>query len=387
MIMKKKVLLLALVLCLAMFGWACGNDDADVPGDAAGDAAGDSTTDEEDIPPSMSDLYKLYDGMNMDDYVKLGDYKGIKVEEILPLEITDEHIQAELDALCAMAGDPGRPIQEGDTARINYAGRMDGKLFDGGSGTTDLVIGSGQFIDGFEEGLIGASVGESVELQLNFPDPYTVNPDYSGAPVEFTVVVTAIAPAEPVELTDAHVARNTEYNTVEEYKAWLLEELTEISENEAHMQMMAAAWTDVVDGSKIKKLPEEAVAIYAENVKSTYEYYAAMAGMSYDEFVEQYSGATAEDFNKEIDAYAEAMTTEDLVFFAILRAENMSLTDEEYEAGRQLFITENLGYADEKDFYENVGKDVESYLGEGVLEVELLRAEVQEMILENAEIK
>lgn len=137
--------------------------------------------------------------------VKLGNYKGVKAEAV-STEVTEEELQAEIDALLAFypATKPveGKTvIEDGDTVNIDFVGRLDGEAFEGGSSQNqgyDLTIGSGSFIAGFEEGLIGKEIGNTYDLPLTFPDPYKPNPDLSGKDVVFEVTVHEI-----IEYVDA----------------------------------------------------------------------------------------------------------------------------------------------------------------------------------------
>ncbi|MDE7257698.1 MAG: FKBP-type peptidyl-prolyl cis-trans isomerase, partial [Lachnospiraceae bacterium] len=100
----------------------------------------------------------------------------------------------------------GRAVENGDTANIDFVGYIDGEAFDGGTGTGyDLTIGAHQFIDGFEDGLIGVNIGETVSLNLKFPDPYERNPDLAGVPVIFEVTVNSISKQVTPELNDEFV--------------------------------------------------------------------------------------------------------------------------------------------------------------------------------------
>ncbi len=112
-----------------------------------------------------------------------------------------------------------KDVRDGDKANISYIGKQDGIAFEGGTGTYDLVIGSGSFIAGFEEGLIGKEVGTTVDLDLTFPDPYPNNPDLAGKPVVFTVTINKIS--APEEYTDKLVKDITGYETIQEFEEYL----------------------------------------------------------------------------------------------------------------------------------------------------------------------
>ena len=168
--MKKKIMSLAAVVLTAGMLSACGKDAA-----------------------YLSEI-------KASDYVTLGEYKGIEVTQPEP-EVTDEYVDSYIEYLrsqraVAVEVTDRTTVQEGDTVNIDYTGYRDGVAFEGGTAQGDsLTIGSGRFIDGFEEGLIGTSVGETVTLELTFPDNYT-NAELAGAAVTFDVTVNSISVSE-----------------------------------------------------------------------------------------------------------------------------------------------------------------------------------------------
>ena len=171
--------------------------------------------------------------MKTQKYVTLGEYKGLEVS-IKKMEVTEELKKNYIDYILSrypqwiQVTDDSK-AEEGDIVDINFEGKLDGVAFEGGTGRKeDLQLGSGAFIEGFEEGLVGAGVGETLDLSLQFPDPYDNNPDLSGAPVVFTVTVNGIQKRNVLtELTDDYVKTlDVGCNTVEEYEAYV-EELLE----------------------------------------------------------------------------------------------------------------------------------------------------------------
>ena len=159
-----------------------------------------------------------YDEYNYDlsEYVKLDKYKGIEIEDYT-YEITDEDIQNQVlmaRSNYATATETSNPAALTDQLNIDYDGYMDGETFSGGSDTDcDMTLGAGQFIDGFEAGLIGAKTGDTVTLELSFPDPYTSDPSLSGKPVQFVVTVNHVYEQELPEYTDYFVKQYYGYDT------------------------------------------------------------------------------------------------------------------------------------------------------------------------------
>ena len=145
-----------------------------------------------------------------------------------------------------------RAVQKEDTVNIDYTGYMDGEEFEGGSATgDDLLIGSGSFISGFEDGLIGHKKGEEVTLDLTFPEDYQ-NEEMQGKAVQFKVKINKISQAP--ELTDEWVAANTDYKTVEEYKAAQKELMQKSADADYESQVKSDLFSLVVDGTEFKTI-------------------------------------------------------------------------------------------------------------------------------------
>lgn len=198
------------------------------------------------------------------EYVSVGGYKGIEVEDIEePEEIddekVDEYIQAVLSQYSTQEEIKEGEVKSGDTVNIDFAGKMDGEEFDGGSSEGfNLEIGSGSFIPGFEDSIIGHKPGESFEWNGNFPDPYTRNPDFSGKDVTFTITLNYIC-GETIlpELTDDFVQTvSEESKTVAEYKKEITKQLTDTGTADFDAQLQEAAWQAVLEKAEIKGYPD-----------------------------------------------------------------------------------------------------------------------------------
>ena len=244
--------MLACVLCLGLITTACSEEtnDADTKQTASESEGKIEITDE----MVVSDIMKKID---LEKCVTLGDYKGIALEKSV-MQVTNDDVNNLIqEDLAAYPVDvAGRAAQEGDTVDIDYVGKIDGEEFEGGSDQGALLkLGSGQFIDGFESGLVGASIGETRVLNLTFPEQYTTE-ELAGKAVEFTVTVNGIkTPLE--EPTDEWVAANIEgYYTVREYKDGLRAKQAETNEATAEEQLRYAAWVQVIDGCTVETYPE-----------------------------------------------------------------------------------------------------------------------------------
>lgn len=367
--MKRKFLMMALLVsfCVAAAGCEKKTTDGDsqaeqtsAEGETEGETdgeedqtseAGDSETEETEEGPTTAELMADID---VEKCVTLGQYKGITVEKSIQ-PVTDEDVEASIQS--ALADFPveveGRAAQEGDTVNIDYVGRIDGEEFEGGSDQgADLVLGSGQFIEGFEDGLIGAVAGETRTLNLTFPSDYTQ--ELSGKAVEFTVTVNAVkVPLE--EPTDEWVAANIEgYSTVDEYRAAIRSQQEESNQQTADDQVQYTAWTQVVDSSTIHEYPQTLVDMGKDLYRQQAEMYAQFSGMELEAFIES-SGITMEEYEANAEEFGKDIAAQALVAQAICDAEGYAIGDETYQAELEQMMSD-YGVT-EDELYESYGRD------------------------------
>ena len=323
---------------------------------------------------------KKYD-YDLSEYVTVGEYKGIEVERVDPEKVTDEDVQTEITSTLESKitwDEVDREAQNGDKVNIDYEGKIDGETFDGGSAQGyDLTLGDGAFIEGFEEGLVGAKKGETKELNLTFPDPYVNNEELSGKPVVFTVKVNSISEEKVPELNDDFVkSLNEDYKTVEEYEAAVRKDLEEQAEETAKQAMMSSAWTKVMDSSEVIKYPEKELAAKQEEMKEYYKQYAESYGMQWEDFISM-TGMTEEQFEEESKTYAEESVKEEMIMYTIARNENIAVTEKTYEEEAQKYV-ESLGYDSIEALEQAYDKDT--------IITSILWNEVFEFLLDNAKI-
>lgn len=349
--------MLALVLCLGVSMTACGEENT-------------KTEETESTEDTAAEDY------NLDEIVTLGEYKGIAVDKVIT-PVTDEAVQSEIDSELSNpveVTDENAVAQEGDTVNIDYEGTKDGVAFDGGTAQdTDLELGSGMFIDGFEDGLIGVKKGESRDLNLTFPEDYPEE-SLQGADVVFHVTVNAIKrPAG--ELTDAWVQANSdgEYQTVDEYRAGIRTELEQQNQEQADQQVRVDAWSQVVEGSEISEYPESMVNEGKDAYEQQVEMYAQMFGMEVADYIEQV-GMSEEEYEAQKEEYGKSMTSARLVLQAIVKAEGYTVDDEDYK--NRLAEYAEQQQVSEEEFIEQYGEDA--------VEEQIMMDRVLDLIMENA---
>lgn len=339
--------------------------------DDAEETESDNTEDTSEDTPTTAELMA---GINVEKCVTLGDYKGVTVEKTIQ-SVTDEDVQNEIDnALANYPVEVDQAAKEGDTVNIDYVGKIDGEEFDGGSDQgADLKLGSGKFIDGFEDGLIGARKGETRTLNLTFPEDYTQ--DLAGKAVEFTVTVNAVK--EPLsEPTDQWVADNIEgYDNLADYKAGIRSEQEESNEQTAENQVRYAAWTQVIDNCTINEYPETLVEVGKKLYEQQVETYAKYAGMELDAYIES-SGLTQEEYQSNMEEYGKNVAAQALVCQAICDKEGFAIGDDDYQKALQDMLTEYGCTEDEL---------IQTY-GQDNVEQSIMLNRVSNLILENANV-
>lgn len=267
------------------------------------------------------------------DELTISKYKGVEVDEVeKPGEITDEDVEEAIQT--ALEGNPmeitERAVQEGDTATIDFVGKMDGVAFEGGSSTDyPLEIGSNSFIDGFEDSVIGHNVGDTYDWEGVFPEDYG-NADYAGKDVVFTITVKSIS--APAELTDEFVKTvSEESETVDEYKEEMKAQLEEDAQEEYESTLRQSVWQAVLDNTEVKEYPEDEVKELSDSLIDQYKTAAQYYGMEYDDFIEAQMGYTTEEFEEQVDEAARSSVKQTMVVQAIADKEKIELSDEEYE--------------------------------------------------------
>lgn len=315
------------------------------------------------------------------DYVTLGDYKGITVEAAKE-EITDEKVEEEYELQISYFGTEiydvytEGTVAEGDVVNIDYEGKKDGVAFDGGTAEGyDLEIGSGSFIEGFEDGLIGVKVGETVDLELTFPEGYQAE-ELAGQDVVFTVTVNEIKRA-PEEITDAHIEQATsgEYKDIASFKEYIRNYLEEEAQETYETTILSNAIDLICEAAEISEYPQDLVDYCVNDMVNYYTQYASYYGMEFEDFITAYFGLTAEEFDEQVLAAVQISVKKELTLAAIAETEGIEVSEEEYEASCEEYKT---AYG-----YETVEELVASVGGENVVRVSLLLEKVDEYIREN----
>lgn len=308
--MKKKLAWMCMAGVMAMSVSACGGksgQDAQETAQTVEEGETGAKTEEAVSGESAAETEKISDredyvgieDLDIDEYITLADYQNMKVSAFKPV-VDDAAITEYIDRELLVGRIMDRAVEEGDVTDIDFVGKKDGVAFDGGTASGyKLTIGSGGFIEGFEDGLIGVMPGETVDLNLTFPDPYQNNPDLAGQEVVFTVTVNGIEGSAKYETVTPEELEmlGLPYKSKEE--VW--EAGRQAAEDNAEETFVANAKSMIVQKlvgeSTMKSVPEYLVEEEVQSYNLYMESVAAMYGMDLDSFVTAASGLTREEYD------------------------------------------------------------------------------------------
>lgn len=328
MIMKKRVSILTVALMVLGLLSGCGSDEG-----------------------------KALHDMKVEKYVTLGEYTGLNVT-VPSAEVTEEAQEQYLQQIYfgnAVIEDEekitDRAVKDGDFVNIDYEGKKDGVAFDGGTAADQyLGIGTNSFIEGFEAGLIGVNPGETVDLNLTFPEGYQ-SAELAGQAVVFTVTVNYIYP----EYNDAEVASwgNANYTTVEDLKTFIYDYLYEYNQYYYETNLESAVLEAFMAQCVFTELPEDLVSRYRTNLQNSITAEATVYGLDAETLCYYYYGMDLATF---LDTYAPESVKQSLAFQAVANEQNLNLTDEELDAKISEAATAN-GYTSVEEFMGTNTKD------------------------------
>lgn len=264
--------------------------------------------------------------------IKLGKYKGVKVEA-MDTTVTDEDVAAELDKVkeqnARLVAADDKAVEDGDQTTIDFEGFVDGVAFEGGKGEDyPLTIGSHSFIDTFEEQLIGKKVGEEVEVNVTFPEQYQAE-ELAGKPAIFKVTIKEIKVKEYPELDDDFAQDVSEFDTLDEYKADIKKNLEEKKAQEAEADKESKVIEAIVNDSEMD-IPEKMIEAQSQQMVEEFAQNIAMQGISFDQYM-QFTGTTVDQLTEQVKPQAEARVQSSLVLEAIVKAEKIEASDEEFD--------------------------------------------------------
>lgn len=283
-----------------------------------------------------------YENLDYSKYLKLGDYSTIMKITDSDYTVNDSEVQSEIDHYCETYGTyeqiKDRKVKSGDTVNIDYKGKIDGKEFDGGSAEGySLEIGSKAFIDGFEDGLIGAEPGKKVTLDLKFPEKYEQNTEVQGKAVKFEVTVNYInGKLTPAEFTDdlANQITNGDYKTADEFKTYLKDYL----ESQKRQQLLSNFKSKLLEITEFTGDYSEFTNKEYQAGVDYYTQYSKDAGYSMDDFAKSAGYENEQGLLDYIKTDSEKYVKEKLALYAFGKDINVSLQKDDYTKGAEKIV-------------------------------------------------
>lgn len=386
--MKKKLALLLMASLLVVSMAACGEDKNVVDSNetqAGNQQSGDEQSSEQEEVETLS----IAD-VKVEDYVTITDYKGLEIS----YSAKETYTQEDVEALAISAyegyitGEAGsikdRPAAIGDIVNIDFVGVMDGVAFDGGTGYGyDLELGSGSFIDGFEDGVVGMMPGETKDLELHFPDPYDNNPDLAGKAVTFTTKLNYIYPVidSVDDMQDEVLAalNYSEYTNVEEFLEFC-QEYYEYSVEEAYVVgKQNAALNALLEVATIADAPQGLIQYYYDNAYLSIQSQAAQYGLDAETFCMYFAGGDAASVATMI-ATQNAQSAMLLQYIA--NVENLNVDDEELDTLIAQFAEENDATVEEVNMSASREELREYFMNEKVFDFVLANGNCTEIPVE-----
>lgn len=312
---------------------------------------------------------------NFEDYITLGQYEGIEVtvgENVVTESDIRLAIQSELQSNgVELTEVTDRAVQIGDIVNIDYEGLKDGVAFEGGTAQDyNLLVGSGQFIPGFEDQLMGTKTGDKVDLNLTFPETYP-SEDLAGQPVVFKVTVNKI---QEYVLTEDYIKANTDFTTIDAFMEARTKDVEARKEINIANKKANDIYNNIVENSEISSLPQSILDYFTQDFKVYYSNYAASYGVDLATFL-NFSGSSEAQFEQNAKDYAKAMTTREVVMTAIAKAANIVLTEEDYQTAMAEYAVE-YGYESTEEFMDTVDEEL--------LRQDILYRKVEDYIVEEA---
>lgn len=280
---------------------------------------------------------------NAKSYIDLANYTTISLKTADIDEQLQSKIDEELDSQATYKKIKKGKVKSGDTVNIYYVGKVDGEAFDGGSCTKDtnpdgydLTIGSQTFIDGFEDALIGKSIGKTYDINVTFPDSYSANADLAGKDAVFTVTINSKQGKKiKQKFTDKFVKKYlTDYESAEDYK----------TQNRASI-IRSMAIAKVCEDTKVNDYPEDKIESMETQLKTSIEAYLSQNNVTLDDYLANMN-TTEEEYQKQVEETAKEDVANQLVYNAIAQAENLEITEDEYQEELETYLT---NYSCEKE--------------------------------------
>ncbi|MCD1146519.1 trigger factor [Peptoniphilus sp. KCTC 25270] len=314
--------------------------------------------------------------------VKLGNYKGVEIEEV-PTEVSDELIDNELEKErhlnARKINVDDRAAKEGDKVNIDFAGKVDGEAFEGGTAEDqELELGAGNFIPGFEDGIVGKNVGETFDIDVKFPEDY-FSEELQGKDAVFTITLNSISVEELPEVDDEFIKDISEFDTVDEYKEDVRKKKTEEVENSAKNIRVSRVLDKVVEGLEVELPPVMVENAMDEQIRNM-DYNMRSQGIALEQYL-QMLGQSLDEFKETMRDDVEQEVLRSLAVEAVIKEEGFEVSDEEME--KEAKDAAAKYFADDEEKQEEMVKTMLEGNTE-MLRDDLIRRKAIDFLVDNA---
>ncbi len=359
--MKKKIVVLLAAVCVVTLLGGCGTEKNNNTQKSNTETENKNTnSNSEEKSGNTTEIT-----YNVDDYVELGEYKGLEIT-LGSYDVTEEDVKNQINSIVlsypAYEDTDKKEVENGDFVNIDYEGLKDGVAFDGGTANGAILeIGSGTFIDGFEDGLIGKKVGEEIKLDLTFPENYQ-NEELAGQAVVFNVTVNKIVNKKDMNydtLTDKYVTDNFSnqgYKNVTEFKEGVKEQLETSNKATKESDTQKAINQKLAETCKVNGFPE---GLLKQNIDQYMEDFQAQLKSAYGIELAEYLqsvNSTEEDFNAQVEQYVTESLENQLILEAIAKKEKIEIDEKEFDEYVKGVVAE-YNYESEEAFIKQFGED------------------------------
>lgn len=325
-----------------------------------------------------------YSEYNLDEYVTVGEYKGLEYEKP-EITVSDKEIDAEIQKRLESHKDTEKitegKVKDGDIINVSFEGKIDGETFEGGtSDDFDITVGQTSMIDGFVEGLVGQKIGSTVTLDLTFPDPYKKNEELSGKPVTFEVNIKCKKNYVTPEYNMDFVTKNyPSYDSLEAFEEGVKADITATKTAEQDTEIRQNLWTQIMENSEAIQYPSEKDELINTTMQS-FKDDAQSQGLEWEEYLEK-GGYDEQQLTDNINAYAENQVLQEMVLYSIAGKEKVEVSDEEYKEYMENMLATS-GF-DEETFKSYTGQTIEEYCEQQGLRTSMLLDKVLDKVIEN----
>lgn len=322
------------------------------------------------------------------EYVTVSQYKDLEIPQVVSTEVTDSQVEDTIQSILSSASTQeevtDRAAKIGDWVNIDFVGYIDGEAFENGSSENyDMELGNSGFIQatedykGFDEQIAGHKAGEEFDIEVQFPEDYSLDPTKAGVPAVFHITLHKVYTVTVPELTDEWVAENSEESkTVEEYRKEIKERMQKNYDDSAESEKKQAVLEALAAKTEAKKYPEGAVEDEIERANEYYAGLAGMYGMELEDFITSGLQMTEEDYEAKVKEAAQKTVLTNEAVKLVAEKEKLELSDKEYEEAIAEYA-EQAGMDDVDAYKEQAGED---YLKSYVLQEEVAKYLVEHCI-------